>query len=350
MTSNKSSLFICRSPLQLLNCIEACEHFGLRDSHTVLVCAWRAERDRQLMQRLLDLYPHWSELYFFPLYPSKGQLPVMFKVFRGRRHFAHLFVGDTTHLINLFLNKIGRFDAIHMVDDGTATTHRARQISEKTLHLQRKNFSYHNPAVALLFARLGISSTFLYRAKLFTIYDIPHESLQSRIVRNQLKHCKSQLKEKPKTDEIWFIGSNIRREVLINPDDYDFFLDQVNQQINLSHVVYIPHRKEPDEYLEIISRRYDMKIRRLEDILEIELINAKTLPSAFISFGSSAIDTINMLIHPPITIFRIPDEAIKAIRLESVHGMYNGMSRAAIDIAQLKPSEITIKNGNRNHP
>ncbi len=337
MKPSKPSLFICRSPLQLLNCIEASEHFGLRDSHTVMVCAWRSDRDKLLMQRLLDLYQNWSELHFFSLYPSKCQLPVMLKVFHGRRDFAHLFVGDTTHLINLFLNKIGRFDAIHMVDDGTATLYRSRQIAENTLHLQRKNFSYHHPTVASFFAKTGLSSTFLYRADFFTIYDLSQHSLQSRVTRNQLSYWKSRLLAKPRSDETWFIGSNIRREVLANEDDYDHFLEQLSKHIDLRRVVYIPHRKEPDEYLARVSERYGMEIRRLRDIIEIEMINAKSLPSAFISFGSSAVDTINMLIHPPITIFRIPDKAIKPTRLESVREMYNHTSKIANCTIELNP-------------
>jgi len=336
--SDKPSLFLCRSPLQLLNCIEACEHFGLRNSHTILVCAWRAERDKHLMQRILDLYPHWSELYFFPLYPTKGQLPVMLKVFRGRRHFAHLFYGDSTHLINVFLNKVGHFDTLYMVDDGTATLHHARQIAERTLHLQRKNFTYRNPLASWVLARLGLSPTFNYRAKLFTIYDIPQPALRGRVVRNPLSFCKSRIGEKPRSEEIWFIGSNIRREVLIRMDDYDDFLEQVHRHIDLSRVVYIPHRKEPDDYLATISRRFGMEIRRLNDILEIELVNAATIPAAFVSFGSSAVDTIDILVHPPITLFRIPDEAVDPIRRESVRGMYQSAMEKQFKIIDMNPA------------
>lgn len=338
MNTGKPSLFLCRSPLQLLNCIEACEHFGLRGTHTVMVCAWRAERDKHLMQRLLDLYPHWSELHFFPLYPTKGQLPVMLKVFRGRRHFAHLFYGDSTHLINVFLNKVGRFDAMHMVDDGTATLHHARQVAERTLHLQRKNFTYRHPLASKMLAGLGLSPTFNYRAKFFTIYDIPQAALRGRVVRNSLDFCRARLGNKPRSGEIWFIGSNIRREVLVNPGDYEDFLVQVGQHVDLSKVVYIPHRKEADDYLAGLSRCFGMEIRRLQDILEIELINAPTIPASFISFGSSAVDTIDLLIHPPITLFRIPDAAIEPVRLESVRGMYQSSAEKGFQIIDLQPA------------
>jgi|GEM_PF-1812586 len=338
MSAGKPSLFLCRSPLQLLNCIEACEHFGLRGTHTVMVCAWRAERDRQLMQRILDLYPHWSELHFFPLYPSHGQLPVMLRVFRRHRHFANLFYGDSTHLINLFLNKVGHFDTLYMVDDGTATLHHARQIAERTLHLQRKNFTYRNPLASWALAGLGLSPTFNYRAKLFTIYDIPQPALRGRVIRNPMAFCKSRIGKKPRSEEIWFIGSNIRREVLIRMDDYEDFLEQVHRRIDLSRVVYIPHRKEADDYLATLSRRFGMEIRRLKDILEIELVNAASIPAAFVSFGSSAVDTIDLLVHPPITLFRIPDEAVDPVRRESVQGMYKSAAAQGFEIVDLAPT------------
>lgn len=338
MSAAKPSLFLCRSPLQLLNCIEACEHFGLRDTHTVMVCAWRAERDRELIQRILDLYPHWSELHFFPLYPSKGQLPVMFKVFGGRRDFANLFYGDSTHLINFFLNKVGRFDELYMVDDGTATLHHARQVAERTLHLQRKNFTYRNPLASWLLAALGLSPTFNYRATLFTIYNIQHPALQGRVIHNPLAFCKSCIGAKPRSDEVWFIGSNLRREAFVRADDYEDFLEQVNRHTDLSKVVYIPHRKEPDDYLAMISRRFGMEVRRLKDILEVELVYAPSIPAAFVSFGSSAVDTIDMLVHPPITLFRIPQEAIEPVRRESVRGMYKSAEEHGFEIVDLIPA------------
>lgn len=335
MNTGKPSLFLCRSPLQLLNCIEACEHFGLRGTHTVMVCAWRAERDKHLMQRLLDLYPHWSELYFFPLYPTKGQLPVMLKVFRGRRHFAHLFYGDSTHLINVFLNKVGRFDSIHLVDDGAATLHRAHQIATRVLHRQRKNFTPRGRLGTALQAGLGLSPMFLYRARFFTFYPISQPELAGTIDRNELAFCKSRIGEKPRTDEVWFIGSDIRREVLARREDYDAFLEQVHRRIDLSKVVYIPHRKEPDDYLAEISKRYSMEVRRLEAILELELVNAPTLPKAFVSFTSSALDTIDLLIKPPITVFRIPQGAIRDILRAKYDEVYDAMARKGFNIVDL---------------
>lgn len=326
---------MCRSPLQLLNCIEACEHFGLRDTHTILICAWRAERDRQLMERLLEIYPHWTELHFFPLYPSKGQLPVMLRVFSRHQRFAHLFYGDSTHLINFFLNKVARFNAIHMVDDGAATLQRAHLIASRMLHRLRKNFRPRSKLSSGLQAALGLSPMFLYQTRFFTFYPLPQPELASRVEHNELRFSKSLLGDKAHNEEIWFIGSDIRQVVLERREDYEALLEQVQRTLDLSKVVYIPHRKEPDEYLSTMSRRFGMEIRRLDNILEIEMAVAPTLPKAFASFSSSALDTLDLLIKPPITVFRIPSDAIRPALREEYGRVYEAMALKGFDIIAL---------------
>lgn len=184
----------------------------------------------------------------------------MSKVFSGRRRFSHLFFGDTTHLINFFINKIGGFERMHLVDDGTSTPHRVRQIAEHTLHLQRKNFSFRHPALSAVMLRLCLCSDFHYRACIFTIYDISEPLLREPVVPNSRQFCRARLGEKAHNGEVWFIESNIRREILFNLDDYAYLLDQVHRQIDRSRAVNIHHRKAPDDYLAILSKRFDMEI------------------------------------------------------------------------------------------
>lgn len=329
------NLYICRSPLQLLNCIEACEKLGQNGGANILICAWRAEIDRQMMLRVLELYPHWAEIHFFPLYPTKNQIPVLLDVFRKRRHFANLFIGDTTHLINIFINKVGHFESIHLVDDGTATISLAKRIAARSLHRIRKNNTPRGKLSTALQAQLGLSPMFMYKAKFFTFYPIEHLGLADRMVLNEFKFIKSRIQNKPRSQEIWFIGSNIREIILKNSRDYDEFLAQVNRQIDLSTVVYIPHRKEPDSYLSETSKRFNMEIRRLDSILEIELIKSETLPKHIISFGSSALDTLDILAKSPVTVFCIPDKCINTTSRSAYKDMYESMAKKGFKLIQL---------------
>lgn len=335
MSTRLPNLYICRSPLQLLNCIEACEKLGQTGGDNILICAWRAEIDRKLMQRLLDLYPHWSEVHFFPLYPIKNQIPVLLKTFRKRRHFAQLFVGDTTHLINVFLNKVGRFDSIHLVDDGAATLGLAKLIASRRLHLLQKNSAPRSKLSSAIQAHLGLSPMFMYAAKFFTFYPIEHSELAGKIVPNELHFFKSRLREKPRSQEVWFIGSDIRQIILERKEDYDDFLMQVHRRVDLSKLVYIPHRKEPDHYLAEISERFGMEVRRLDTILELEMINAKTLPRAFASFSSSALDTIDILAKSPIMVFRIPSSSIHPTSRAAYDDVYAAMARKGFEMIEL---------------
>ncbi|MDD2991792.1 MAG: hypothetical protein PHI64_22910 [Zoogloea sp.] len=341
MSPSHPNLYICRSPLQLLNCIEACEKLGQTGGDNILLCAWRAELDRQLMQRLLDLYPRWSEVYFFSLYPTKNQIQPMLRILRRHRHFSKIFVGDTTHLINIFLNKLWHFESIYLIDDGASTIRRSALIANRSLHLLRKNGSPRSALSSLMQDALGLSPMFAYQAQFFTYYEIQHPELADKIVKNDLNFSKSHIREKPRSQEVWFIGSDIRQVVLENRDDYCDFLAQVHRKINLSKVVYIPHRKEPDHYLAKISKRFDMEVRRLDNILELELIHADALPQAFASFTSSALDTIDILAKSPITVFRIPASAIHETARSVYDDVYDAMARKGFDIIELDASSCT---------
>ncbi|MGE0111627.1 hypothetical protein [Aquabacterium sp.] len=329
------NLYICRSPLQLLNCIEACEKLGQNGGANILICAWRAEIDRRMMQHALELYPHWSEIHFFSLYPTKNQIPILLDVFRKRRHFANLFIGDTTHLINIFINKVGNFESIYLVDDGTATISLAKRIATHSIHRIRKNNTPRGRLSTVLQARLGLSPMFMYQAKFFTFYQIGHLGLADRIVPNDFKFIKSRIQDKPRSEEIWFIGSNIREIILKNNLDYDDFLAQVNQRVDLSKVVYIPHRKEHDSYLSDISKRFKMEIRRMDSILEIELTRTANLPRSIISFGSSALDTLDILAKSPVTVFCIPEKSIKTTSKSAYRDMYDSMKDKGFKMIEL---------------
>lgn len=287
------------------------------------------------MANILDMYPHWSEVHFFPLYPASGQWKILRKIFGRYRKFSHLFVGDTTHLINFFINKIGNFDEIYWVDDGTATHHRIRQISERQLHKQRKNFSFRPAWKTYILNKIGMLPTFAYNSKFFTIYNSPQHPNKNFITKNELSFLKSKIHQKPTSEEIWFIGSNIRNEVLLNPSDYTKLMKKIAAVTDFKNVTYIPHRKESDKYLEDLANQLGFKILRFKNIVEVELATINKIPNKIISMGSSAIDTITQLTSIPITLFKIPTDYCIPMRKESIENMYKEAKERKIDIFYL---------------
>lgn len=334
------NLYMCRSPLQLLNCIEAREKMGQAGAEDIIFCAWRAEPDKQLMLRLLKIYPHWSEVYFLPLYPIKNQISALINIFWKTRHFSNLFVGDTTHLINIFINKVGTFGSIHLVDDGTATHSLAQRIGNRTLHKTRKNGTPRGKINSAIQAHLGMSQTFLYRAKIFTLYQIDSKNPKNEVIPNELTFTKAIIGKKPRSKEIWFIGSNIRKSVLNDEIDYIELLKQVNRSIDLSQVVYIPHRKETSDHLSQIAVAFNMEIRRLNNIIELELANVSALPESFISFGSSALDTIDIIAKTPTTVFCIPEDSIKEKSIPAYREMYKSFSEKGFKIIKMAAPKL----------
>lgn len=307
----------------------------MREKETILICAWRAERDKDLMANILALYPYWSKVYFFSLYPTKNQWSILREISKNYREFENLFLGDTTHLINIFINKFWKLNEIYWVDDGTATHHRIRQISERTLHLQKKNFKFRPRWATRIMSAFGMLPTFAYRSKFFSIYKNNTSPKKIDIIKNTLSFTKSNLSNKPQSNDIWFIGSNIRNEALRNPDDYSEFMRQISLKVDMRNVTYIPHRKESDDYLKILSEELGFKIKRLDNILEIELTKPTPLPEEFISMGSSAIDTITALIDAKVRLFKIPIHNCTTERQESIGNMYKDAQHKGIEIIEL---------------
>ncbi len=291
------------------------------------------------MANILDMYPHWSEVHFFPLYPASGQWKILRNIFGRYKKFSHLFVGDTTHLINLYINKIGKFSEIFFIDDGNSTLSRADKIFEKSLHLERKNHTPRPYWLTIFLLKLGLLQNFAYNSKFFSIYK-PNQEIQNKIfIKNNLTYTKSKIKSKSQSNDIWFIGSNLKNEILENPDDYIKLLNEAVQQRPHENIIYIPHRKESDTQLNEFREKLNIKIVRLRNIIEIELLESNEVPKEIISFGSSAIDTIGILTDIKITIFRIPTKYDKNHRKSALERMYRDAQSKEIPIINLRSQE-----------
>lgn len=327
-------LYLCRSPLQLLNCIEARKALG-GERRSVLLAAHCVPLDKSMMEKLLVLYQGWDEVHFFPLYPLRNQIATMRRVLRARPLVERLVIGDSTQFLNLLINRVLRPRSVVMVDDGASTLSRAPFIADRTLHLRRKNLAPKSPLLGRLKAWLGLEPTYLYRADFFTFYDLAKFGLHGSR-RNTLAFCRSCLAQKPLSDETWFIGSNFRGDLLLDPASYDGLVERLAEFEDLSRVVYIPHRKEPDDYLATLAARHGFTVRRFEAMVELEVLKAAALPARIISFGSSAVNTLHELIARPTVVYQVPPDLIAAHRwkvLEEQYALGRSKGYTMIDLA-----------------
>lgn len=331
-----TDLYLCRSPLQLLNCIEAREALGKSDRKNVLIAAHCVPLDKVMMAKLLELYPHWDEVHFFPLYPLGNQVAAMRRVLSRRPVVDRLIVGDSTQFLNLLINRVIRPRSCIMVDDGASTMSRAPLIANRSLHLFRKNLAPQSRLVSKLKSWLGLAPTYLYKAKFFTLYDLQKFGLGDRCAMNTLAHCRSRLTQKPIGEEVWFIGSNFRGDLLADPADYDNIIGHLAHFEDLSRVIYIPHRKEPEDYLARLAKMHGFTIRRFESIVELEVLNIESLPARIISFGSSAVNTLNELIARPTTVYQVPREMIAPHRWALVRELYEVCHKKGYAMADLE--------------
>lgn len=338
-------VYICRSPLQLLNCIEAHNKFK-SGNKSLLFAAHSVPQDESLMKKLLELYPSWDEVVFFPLYPIFNQIAAVRRFFRRKTQVEKLFIGDSTKFINFVINNHMKPKLCIMVDDGASTLSRAPLIAERTLHLRKKNLAPQSRIISKFQESVGLAATYLYNARFFTLYDLAKFNLQDRTDPNELEYCRSKLQQKPLNQETWFIGSNFRGDLLKNPESYEKLISNLSQLEDLTRVVYIPHRKEPDDYLAMLASQHGFTVRRFTTIIELEILNSTHLPERIISFGSSAVNTLNQLIHRPTTIYQVPQALLAEHRSKVAIELYdvcksNGYTMIELELESAKPSAGT---------
>ena len=293
------------------------------------------------MENLIRLYPLWEEVVFFPLYPIKNQISAMSRFFTRKIQVERIFIGDSTKFINFVINKFIKPKLCVMVDDGASTLSLAPFIADRKLHLRKKNLAPQSSQLSKIKSWAGLAPTYLYDARFFTIYDLKKFGLQNRTDLNTLDYCRSKLKEKSINQETWFIGSNFRGDLLAKPESYEKLIAHLSELEDLTRVIYIPHRKEPDDYLAVLASRYGFTVRRFTTIIEIEVLNATALPKRIISFGSSAINTLNHLISRPTTVYQVPDAILAEHRRQVLTELYEVCKENGYTMIELEPKSVT---------
>ena len=332
-------LFICRSPLQLLNCIEANEALDRRARRSVLLAGHVSARDEAMMSRLLTHYDGFSQVSLFPLYPLKNQKAALRPLLGEAPAVARLIVGDTTQYLNRLLNRRLKPESVVMVDDGASTLSRAPLIAARSLHRYRKNLAPQAPVVSWIKHGLALDPRFLYKAKFFSMYDLSGFGLAERTIRNEFAWLSARLADKPVGSATWFIGSNFAGDLLAHGEDYPKLITQLAEREDMRTLEYIPHRKESDELLQSLSQAHGFRLRRFENMLEIALLEeVDALPARIVSFGSSAVNTLHRLIRRPTTLYRLPPKLISAPRRAVVDGFFLEADANGFEIRPLSRS------------
>lgn len=291
------NLFIVESPFQLISAIEASKYFNNETSLFVIKYNKKETNVKQL-KKIKKLFKLNNTIEINPLFSnfdSNIQLFLLLKKFAKK---------------NIALNKIfiGEYRSFHMrkffdyfpesesfcLDDGNITYQIYNFIQ------QDKDEYYFNNGIKGLFKKIVYKmQSILFRLnslkikrdiKLFTCFDIPKTD---RHITHNFSNMKKEYKILNSKNIVYFYGAYLEIVEISKEKQIEFISQVIDffEKMNLE-IVYLPHRLESEEKINLIKNKLNLQIVRNEFPAEIQLLIDGFVPEYVASFGSSILITL----------------------------------------------------------
>lgn len=321
------NLFLVKSPLQLLNAIEANQYFSA-DINILILRFTSNARTNDQMKNLLEI-KRWDTVYNIPY----SRIPINFikeffllkKLLKSGLRFNDVFIGDY-RLLNFQIFPINlKKSRTFLLDDGTST------FSVQDFYLKNQTEYAGKPFLEKI-KKIIAASFFGFNTKmgekihLFTCYNItPHPG--QLILRNEYVFTKTRLLHgrmiRQPNEGIYFIGAKYVEVKLIKEISYLDLMRKIKKHFIGKKLKYIPHRGESNAKLKRIAELgYDLEF--FKNIVEIEFLFRKELPEIICGFTSSVLVNIPK-IYPEINVmvFKVNEELFIPSYRNTLRNLYH---------------------------
>ncbi|MEA2019528.1 MAG: hypothetical protein U9N59_13900 [Campylobacterota bacterium] len=326
------NLFLISTAFQLINAIEAQKYFRTTNNILVLLYYGNQNKDHDQLKKTIDLFKY-DELIIYDVSNQKSHLKPTIELINKIKsyQFENIFTGFFSANYRRFIANF-KYKSLYLIDDGVYSISIQNELygsniegykkyilpySEKkreTLRGKIKFEIYH--ALRKLYLLLNGCKNDMNNYKdlnFFTIFDI--ETIENeKIVKNDLTFFKSKLnyinKENENEKLIYFLGQPLNRAFSLSDATYISYLESIfDLYSDFSKIVYVPHRAEDTNIINIIQNKYSKQIVILEPKMPIELyiMENKLNINNIASFLSTALFSIKKLIpNINIDVYSIP--------------------------------------------
>lgn len=287
MKQNLNNLFILRSPLQIINAIEAIEYFQLKNNVIVIINN-RMQSNKEQMDLLLNLQRFNKIIHIDTRLKSKYFEYVKLIKNLKKEKYNYVFVGELGVSYKIIIANTKK-EKVFLLDDGTATI----EYYNKFIKYNQYN-KYNFKEIRFLFSGLNIRVK--DKINLFTYFDL--ESLHGiDVIKNNLLYLKGNTLSNFKKDEdnIYFIGQTI--EGFITFKHYVYGINELIKMHN-KKIIYIPHRSESKVQQDKLLQATDNKMFEIINPnmpLELYFLKNSIYPFNIVSFISTALVTLTIL-------------------------------------------------------
>ncbi len=310
---SRYNLFIVAGPLHLMNAIEAIHHFETQNN-ILLILYTDNKKQLNQMERLLD-FADWDSISYLSL-PQKATDKIFFARYVhnkfadiSKREIDKIFVGEyrsdhVNHIVNYFNDK-----DIYLLDDGLAQIDYHKEMSYQPYKVKIRRVIYK----MLSYKLSPIKYTF------FTIFDIKNE----RVIKNEYSFFKKYINKKDREDLVYFIGQPLIELGVVSEESYKKEFAKIIRFYKNKKLIYITHRREDESKVKRISKELGFEYKEFDNLIELEMINAKVVPSDFATFFSTAIVTLPSFIKGSIyRVFKMDDKFINKKFIENISESY----------------------------
>lgn len=341
-----NNIFLVKSPLQLLNAIEAKHHFGLDDKDCYLLIMGDRKSYSQLM-RLVIASRQWSNVVLLNrvglvavdpwsvcddlgdinrlrktlLRSSLFSIRRLNRLARSIKDVKYIFIGNNNSpLMRHFVNSLKHQQTV-LLDDGTATLDIARQrmqgqVARKTNKLSKKIRLAAKRIFQKLNARQPESVVF------FTAYNIAVTG-SDRVISNDFAYLRNRAIGLKATETVYFLGSPLSEAGIMSEPQYLECMSRVRKYYAGRSVLYVSHRRESQHKLGKIRDEHGFELACFDFPVEYQLAFVGPRPHELASFISSALDTCRLIFEDKMKIVAFKINEINADRRDIVNEIYD---------------------------
>ncbi len=334
MNSNQASinLFVASTPLQLISCSEAREHYGCAADSCVLVVARPDNKETESQMAFLAETLGWKdqETVFLGKTSFYFKLAALFRRLSGRP-ITRLFIGNKNSWVHeTFYLGLDSAQVI-FVDDGLATVKYYHAIHDESF------CSRVSSGKRRVLAAMGIRLTHVHDPNsiaFFTCFPLPDsERISIEIHDFPLfrRTFKTHAKNSDSRPVVAFLGQPFGGEERL--EQLKMHMQFVVERHKNARILYFLHRKEIPAELEKVLGAFPVEIRQAGRPIEVEVAMSGESYLGFYSFASTALFTIKK-IFPEMQVFQI-DDKILASRLPYYGEIVQMLHRIGVQTAGL---------------
>lgn len=323
-----SNLHIVRSPLQLINVLEAIETLDLKNNILLILDRKHETNSNQIQEVLKVIDFSWDKIYHIKKTKKSSFLEYISLIKKIKKlNFENIFIGDVDSISNVIISNL-KHQNVFLVDDGTSTLKRHEEFVEE------RRLSFKDKIRLLRFNLFGLRSFKQYKINFFSFFDLQQKK-DEIIIKNEFKHLKKRFQlQNNYSDNVYILGQPLYNKE-ISEIDYIEGLKKIIAHYNGKSIIYLKHRYE--NITQNIQNLFDdnnVVIVINEYPIELDFLIKKQYPSYITGFFSTAIYTLSrMFPESESKAFYIDkDLFFDAQRSEVVENYYDFFVQSGIDV------------------